>query len=236
MRSQQYQQRAVNNYSPENSSAKWATKTAGALEELRARWQSGCPRKRLFSFGFPESDALLDRMTPAVAKRILLYEGQVVLGHVARAFFPAYIPGKHTHYGSIVYSTDPVPVDSLFALAWRVNELRKDKAPPPAGTERIASAIRDDRSQFARLLLPPSIGGLERCFLANVCIHRSRLPLGYLHDRLVPLLIAPAKTEWCTLLPIRFWPDTLKGTWVSGPPVYDPGPFKARCAIHGIQP
>ena len=208
----------------------------GTLEALRALWESGRPRKRLFSFGFPEPDARLDQMTPAAAKRILLYQGQVVLGHVARAFFPAYIPGRNTHYGSVVYSTDSVPVDSIFALAWRVNELRKDKAPPPAGTEKVASAIRDDRSQFARLMLPPSVGGLERCFFANVCIHRSRLPLGYLHDRLVPLLIAPAKTEWCTLLPIRFWPDSLRANWSSGPPAYEPEPFKAQCSLYGIQP
>jgi hypothetical protein len=226
----------LNDYSPEKLSEKWKGHTAGLLEILTKRWESGRAQKRFFSIGLPEPDASLDRVAPFKAKRILLYEGIVVMGHVARAFFPAYIPGKGAHYGSVVYSADPAPVDSLFELAWRVNELRKDNTSPPLGTEKVAAAIRDDRSQFARILLPPSIGGVTRAFFANICIHRSRLPLGYIHDRLVPLLIAPDKTDWCTILPLRFWDEEFKRIWSSGPAVYDQKEFKLRCQVLGIRP
>ena len=226
----------LNDYLPEKLSRKWQGHTATLLEVLAKCWEISRPRKGFFSFGFIEPDSRLDQMTPVAEKRILHYEGSVVMGHFARAFFPAYIPGTATHYGSVVYSIDPVPADSLFELAWRVNELRKDSSPPPSGTENVALAIRDDQSQFARIMLPPSVSGLERAYFGNICVHRSRLPLGYLHDRLVPLLVAPGKSEWCTLLPLRFWDDKFKSIWSSGPPAYDPEPFKAQCYLSRIQP
>lgn len=175
-------------------------------------------------------------MAPMWAKRTLSYEGKVVLGHIARSFFPAYLPGQRTHYGSVVYSTNDIPTMQLFAMAFEVNELRKDKTPPPPGTERIARAMRDDRSRFARLALPLCVSRLESCYLANLCIHRTRLPLGYLHDRLVPLLIAPHKTQWCCLLPLRFWALSFTTLWKSGLPALAPEPLKAQCAMFGVRP
>jgi hypothetical protein len=78
----------LNDYSPEKLSEKWKGHTAGLLEILTKRWESGRAQKRFFSIGLPEPDASLDRVAPFKAKRILLYEGIVVMGHVARAFFP----------------------------------------------------------------------------------------------------------------------------------------------------
>ena len=167
---------------------------------------------------------------------ILGYDGYVVLGHFARAFFPAYIPGNHTHYGSVVYSTDPGDCDGVFELAWRVNQLREIGYTPPPGTEKVARAIGDDHSNFVRLDLPTQLGGNGKGCFGNVCIHRSRLPLGYLHTRLVPILIEPRRTKWCCLLPLRFWGSTLTEIWQSGPPCYSPELFAEQCRAVGIQP
>jgi hypothetical protein len=226
----------LNDYSPSKLMEKWGAHLADLPGCMTRRWEAGRPRKRFFLPGALEPDAATDQMTPQNDQRILLYEGYVVIGHFARAFFPAYIPGEVTHYGSVVYCIDPAPVEAGFKLAWRVNLLRKDNAPPPAGTEAVAKAIRDDRSQFARIMLPAKISGVEHACMGNICIQRTRLPFGYIHDRLVPLLIAPQKTEWCMLLPLRFWDDAFKAVWCSGEPANDQKAFHTRCQLHGIKP
>jgi hypothetical protein len=226
----------MSDYDPARQTAKWHGQMEHLLAEARDLWDAGKPRKPFFSRAFPEVDSRQDEMATAAAKRILGYEGKVVWGHFARAFIPAYIAGTQTHYGSVVYSTDATPRDSIFDLAAKVNQLRDGKSEIPKGTEQLARAINDDRSQFTRLTLPPALGVTGNCFLANLCIHRSRLPLGYIHDRLVPLLIAPEKTEWCSILPLRFWPDTLQAHWTSGPPAGDQARYRAMCAAYNTQP
>jgi hypothetical protein len=226
----------LNDYSPKKLMEKWAEHISDLPGRMTRRWESGRPQKRFFLSVPSESDSAADQLTPPKDQRLLLQEGYVVMGHFARAFFPAFIPGKMTHYGSVVYCLDPAPVEKLFELAWRVNLLRKDNSPPPAGTETVATAIRDDRSQFVRLRLPPQVSTVEQSFFANICIQRTRLPFGYIHDRLVPLLVAPQKTEWCMLLPIRFWDDGFKEAWCSGPPANDQKLFHTRCQLHRITP
>lgn len=226
----------MNRYDPEELSAKWLGQLDHLLSEARELWNAGKPRKPLLSFSqLPETDSRADQMAPAAAKQILGYQGRLVWGHFARAYIPAYIPGKNTHYGSVVYSADAEPADSIFELAWKVNELRSGK-PVPRGTEEVARAIENDQSQFARIALPRELGVTGNCFFANLCIHRSRLPLGYIHDRLVPLLILPEKTQWCTLLPLRFWPDQLQAVWSSGPPAGDQARYRAMCASNRVEP
>jgi hypothetical protein len=222
--------------SPSLSAAKWRVPLSELRDECQSLWERGRPRKPWLKPRDPEADGDRDEGTPKGDRMILGYHGYVVLGHFARAFFPAYIPGTRTHYGSVVYSLDPAGCDDLFELAWRVNQLRKSGAPPPPGTEQVAWAIGDDQSQFSRLDLPAQLGGNGKGCFGNLCIHRSRLPLGYLHSRLVPILIEPRRTKWCCLLPLRFWSSHLIGIWQSGPPCYPQEVFSARCRALGINP
>jgi hypothetical protein len=226
----------MNDYSPEILSRKWKGRMQTLLEDVRGLWETARPRKGLLSFGVPEADAKDDEVTPASAKKALLYHGRIVWGLISRAFFPAYIPGKNTHYGSVVYALDAHEPDSIFELACSVNELRADHAPPPPGTERVAEAIRDDRSSFTRILLPVEVGAHGTSYFANLCLHRTRLPLGYIHDRLLPLLVAPEETEWCCILPLRGWPQSLKGIWSSEAPVYSPRAFDGMLRAYSIEP
>lgn len=185
---------------------------------------------------FPEFDLWADHVTPWDDRMMLAHEGTVVLGHFVRAFFPAYIPGRRAHYGSVVYGKDPAMCTEVFDLAWRVNELRQNHRPPPQGTEIVASSIRNDQSSFPRIELPPALGVEKGRFVANLCIHRSRLPLGYIHSRLVPLLICPDKTHWSCLLPRRFWSPRMVEVWKSGPPVYPREAFAAQCRYMRVKP
>ena len=226
----------MNDYSPEILSRRWKGVLPSLLADTHSLWKTVRPRKGFFSFLAPEPDAKDDEVTPAAAKKTLLYEGHVVWGLISRAFFPAYIPGRHTHYGSVVYALDPHEPDSIFELAWSVNELRAQNVAPPPGTERIAAAIRDDQSNFARILLPVEVGAHGTSYFANLCIHRTRLPLGYIHDRLLTILVAPGKTEWCCILPLRAWPPELKKIWSSGPPAYEPSAFAGMLAMYKIEP
>jgi len=225
----------MSDYLPEKLSQKWEGKLDSILHSVRALWERSKPRRTWFSFGPPERDLRDDEMNAMSAKQALLYRGRLVWGHFARAYFPAYVPGRRTHYGSVVYSEDEPPQDSIFHVAWRVNLLRERQA-IPAGAEAAAAAIRNDRSSFNRMKLPPSVGVDGRCYFANICIHRTRLPLGYLHDRCVPILIAPADTEACCIVPLRFWTRELREVWSGGPPAYDPELFRTRLTQHNIEP
>ncbi len=224
----------MSDYSPDILAAKWQGRLDEFLRLTRQQWEEGRPRRRFLNFGLPESDASADNVTPRRDLKLLAYEGSVVFGHFARAFFPAYIPGKQTHYGSVVYSTDPDGKADLFDIAWRINVLREGR--PPKGAEKVAAAIRDDRSQFVRMEVSEAVGAPSECYFANLCIHRTRLPLGYLHSRLVPLLIAPKKTPWCCLLPLRFWSSEMRAVWESGAPLYDAAAFAAQCRQFRVTP
>lgn len=223
-------------YNPEALAVKWHRPIHVFREQCQALWEAGRPKKRWFSLRDPEPDLAADKMTPRSDRLILAYHGQVVLGHFARAFFPAYIPGKKTHYGSVVYSRELADCSSVFDLAWRVNQLRRDNSPPPPKTEAVARAIRDDRSSFAVIHLPPALGTRPGSCFGNICIQRSRLPLGYLHTRLVPILIQPDMTDWCTLLPLRFWSQDFIDIWRSGPPIYPPEPIIEQCRKFRVKP
>ena len=225
----------MSDYFPAKLSEKW-TNTEPLLRDVRDLWEKSRPRQRLLSFGLPEPDARDDKITPRGAKKAMLYRGSVVWGLIARAFFPSYLPGRNTHYGSVVYALDSHEPDSVFELAWRVNQLRENNSPPPVGTEQIASAIRDDRSSFRRLRLPVELEAYGEAYLSNLCIHRSRLPTGYVHDRLLPILVAPSETEYCCILPLRFWTAMLKQIWSSGPPAYEPSVFTEMLAVYKVQP
>ncbi|MEI9895254.1 MAG: hypothetical protein WDN28_15525 [Chthoniobacter sp.] len=102
----------MDDYSPERLSFKWGDQLPTLLAETRKIWEQSRPRKTWFSrFGL-ERDARQDAGTPIAAQAVLQDEGRVVWAHVARAFFPAYMPGRHTHYGSVVYAwkiTSPIP-------------------------------------------------------------------------------------------------------------------------------
>jgi len=222
--------------SPAELAAKWRVPLNELREECQSLWEKGRPRKPWLKLRDPESDGDRDQETPKGDRIILGYDGHVVLAHFARAFFPAYIPGYRTHYGSVVYSSDPAACDDVFEISWRVNQLRKSGAPPPPGTEVVARAIGDDQSEFSRLDLPPQLGGNGKGCFGNLCIHRDRLPMGYLHSRLVPILIEPGRTRWCCLLPLRFWSATLTKIWESGPPSHPLDLFSVRCRAMGIQP
>ena len=223
-------------YDPERLAEKWPRPLQTLLTDCQQRWNSGRPNRRWWSFSDPEPDFSHDKYSPRKDRLLLAYEGIVTFGHFARAFFPAYIPGDHTHYGSVVYSNDPAFSDAVFDLAWRVNELRKDQSAPPPGTETIANAIRDDSSDFARIELPQTLGVGGLCYFANICIHRTRLPLGYLHSRLVQILIQPSRTPGCCILPLRFWGQRMIDIWASGLPAYPAEPFLKQCRVFGVRP
>ena len=226
----------MSDYAPHVLAAKWNSLLGEVFRECQVLWDNRKPARGWLMFGSGERDSAADQMTPERDRELLLKEGRVAMGHFARAFLPAYIPGVHTHYGSVVYSTDPAHNEQLFELAWRVNELRRGANRPPAGTEEVACAIRNDRSDFARIELPPELGVEQGCYFANICIHRTRLPLGYIHSRLVPILIAPEKSPWCSLLPLRFWGETFQRIWKSGPPACPAEPFIESCRGAGIEP
>ncbi|MEI9895253.1 MAG: hypothetical protein WDN28_15520 [Chthoniobacter sp.] len=100
----------------------------------------------------------------------------------------------------------------------------------------MTQAMRDDQSSFTRLRIPVEAGAHGEAYLANLCIHRTRLPAGYLHSRLLPVLVAPPRTSYCCILPLRFWAPALTELWSSGPPVRPAFAYAALLERFKIEP
>lgn len=206
------------------------------LAGVRALWEREKNRKGFLSFSNPDKDVKNDSATSASANNALLRNGRVVWAWIARAFFPSYMPGVNTHYGSVVYAMDENEPDSLPELWEAVNRLRDPNVVPPKGCEKLAIGMRTDRNCTARLLLPPELGALGESYFADMCILRTRLPGGYLHRRLVPILAASRDTEACCILPLRGWTPEFKQLWLSGPPAFDPRQFSGMLQKYKVTP
>jgi Fe-S cluster assembly iron-binding protein IscA len=145
----------------------------------------------------------------------LLREGEVVWGHVVMANRALYEPGDRDHPGNVVYSPkahfDEHPED-LTAIAHAVYAL-KDTAPDDPALAEVAATISDDYNGVEKQRLPKALTGGRVVYLAWTIFHRSRLPKGYLADRLVPLLICPKQTPANMVLPLPYWPRELAEQW-----------------------
>jgi hypothetical protein len=147
--------------------------------------------------------------------------GHLTWGVFTRAFWPIYRPGiTPRFYGSVVFSfgTQDEDSPSLFEVAQEIRTLRDDDEDPLEGVEDFARIIRDDYSAEARVPVPGILAMRNGCHLQSIGIERHKLPCGYLHHRLVPIITHPA-IPYATLVHHRYWSPDFTTTWLSGHPL-----------------
>ncbi|HEV2695650.1 MAG TPA: hypothetical protein VG347_22350 [Verrucomicrobiae bacterium] len=171
----------------------------------------------------PEPSCWQDVVMPDRTAKFLLYNfGQIVWGVFARAFWPIYTPGKNNHYGSVVFGFDPFFKDTpaLFEMTEDLRTLRENGG-EPKHLKKFASQIRNDSFPTPnRVRIPPELAGERKAYFQSIYIPRPSLPGGYLHSRLVPIIVHPM-CSYAILMPVKFWPEKFKAKWLEGKPPLD---------------
>jgi hypothetical protein len=213
------------NYNSEDAFARW--RPTGLQRHLQHIRQSFRPA-RLFA---PVPCELPVRVSGvSLLKRCFAAKfGIITWGVFTRAFWPIYQRGVSPRfYGSVIFSSSPEDEDapSLFEIAQEVRTARDDDVAID-GIEDFLSIIRDDYSLAMRVPVPEVLAMDPGYHLQSIGIERHKLPQGYLHHRLVPILTHP-RIPYATLVDCKYWSPGFTAIWQSGDPLLTP----AECRIY----
>jgi Fe-S cluster assembly iron-binding protein IscA len=147
--------------------------------------------------------------------QILLEAGSVVWACTAQANRLLYMEGGEDNPGNTVYSPSPYFDDNPQHLADITNRVRqlKDTEPEDPELAAVAASITDPYNMVDKQLLPYKLTDGHEVYFAWTLIHRSRLPDGKLSDRILPLMICPARTPATMILPRPFWARQIVDHW-----------------------
>jgi hypothetical protein len=157
----------------------------------------------------PEGDKIKSRW-------LAINYGVVVWGYFVRAFWPCYMPGRNNHYGSVILSFDPFyeNSDNLSDLAGKVRALRQP-VEVPRSMAKFVGVLRNDHDSTPRIAVPGEVSGGRNVEFQSILMQRNRLPLAYLHNRVVPVIAHPF-AQYAMILPYIFWSDNFKSRWQTG--------------------
>ena len=215
----------MQNFNAESAYKRWQGELGQHLTETIKAFKSHSLIK------MPDSSCWQDTVMPDRTAKFLVYNfGRVVWGVFARAFWPIYIPGKHDHYGSVVFGFDHFFNDSpaLFEIVEDLRALR-EQGGEPKHLNKFAAQIRNDSFPTPnRVRIPPELAGERKAYFQSIYIPRTSLPGGYLHTRLVPIVVHPM-SSYAIMVPLKFWPEKFKAKWLEGKPPLD---AQALAAYH----
>jgi hypothetical protein len=148
----------------------------------------------------------------------------VILGHVTwavftRAYWAIYQPGgSHPFYGSVLVSGDggDESTPALFEIA-EYSRRVKEFDVPLEGIEEYARVIRNDDAISGTIDVPAEIAMKPGVLLQDVVIERQKLPCGYLHHRLVPVVFLRG-SQFVSIVHHRYWGDEFRTRWCAGDP------------------
>lgn len=204
------------NYNAEDAFHRW--RDGGLSVHLRVMRRKYLIRRLLASVSTLEH--LSDRTISKFVKGQTLVFGRVTWGVFARAFWAIYQPGKSPiFFGSVIYSDDPADEDSpaLFEIAEYSRRVMEDDV-PLNGIEEYAAVIRDDHSLPPRIVVPTQIATKPGVYLQSIGIQREKLPRGYLHHRLVPIIVHRSR-PYASIIPQRYWGGKFRALWCAGDPL-----------------
>ena len=148
-------------------------------------------------------------------ERHLFNRGRPVWGSVVKANRALYLPGKIDLWGCAVFSFDPYfdgHTDELEAIRAAVSGVRGSAPQDPVMSE-FAKMVSEDYASFPRSLVPQSLSHGREVWYQEICIVRSRLPVAYLVDRLLPIIADANASAGIMVPPINCWADELVEEW-----------------------
>jgi hypothetical protein len=160
------------------------------------------------------------------AQRYLLDRGRIVIAHVVSGSAALFESPKHQR----AYD---VPALVVFApqaiwhegprIAQEIQHLLFSDDNEHFG----ASATAQDVRRFRRLLtrnagspllvpVPAAWCGTEGVFCTSMMVSPRHLPLGSLRSDWLPIVVDPERCPFAIVLPLRFWPATIRQVWKAG--------------------
>jgi hypothetical protein len=222
----------MQDYSSEKSYRRWRGNLGFHLDKTKELVKkNSVPR-------LPDSACWSDVLTRNPITKLAVYNfGHVVWGLFARAFWPIYMTGRNNHYGTVILSFDRYFDDSpaLFEITEDLRKLR-EAGGEPGHLKAFARQIRNDWESSNRIRIPKELSGGRDVFFQSIYIPRTRLPGGYLHNRLVPVFALPASSYAC-IVPLKFWPADFMRKWSEGEQLLSAGQLaEFQKAFPGVIP
>lgn len=202
----------MQNHDAKDAYQRWDSRLEDFIDEMRESYSKQKPFPEWIHF--KESSEV-----GSTGRWRVLRQGRIVWGVFARAFWPIYTRGENNHYGTVLCGLQPPALDRgvfLFELGQTLRNLRENGGEKPEHRE-FFQAVRDDFDSTSRLMVPGDLAASREIYFQAIYIHREKLPAGYLHHRLVPIIIHET-IPYASILPLRFWGDEFSDIWKSGSP------------------
>jgi hypothetical protein len=148
-------------------------------------------------------------------QEILYNQGAAVWGYIVQANDQLFEPGDRDLPAALVFSEDPYFDDHLETLEDISASLydlkgRTDVSPE---TARFAEVISDQYIALFNAPLPGSLTEGRKVYYTTIVVHRRHLPDGVLRQNCFPILAAPRQTKAAIILPSKYWPEVIRGSW-----------------------
>lgn len=143
--------------------------------------------------------------------------GRVTWAVFARAYWAIYQRGVSPgFYGSVLVSDDPSDESSpaLFEISEYSRRVREFDVPLD-GIKEYAHVIRNDDSPNDRIEVPVALAMKPGVWLHTILVERAKLPLGYLHHRLVPVVYVRG-SPFVSIIHHRYWGAEFRALWSAG--------------------
>jgi hypothetical protein len=149
-------------------------------------------------------------------QRSLIEHGRVVWGRIVQADRRLYHSANQDPYPALAIpcpnEAHPATPALLDRIAARLVAAKLGRLDHPSALN-LAELLVEDHARRLRLPLPPSLGEDHQVFGTTVMVHPQQLPVPFLVDGLVPLLVATATTRAAMILPARFWSESMEEVW-----------------------
>lgn len=158
-------------------------------------------------------DDIKPALRPAYAR--LMREGRVVWSCVVQANYSIWQPGDNDSGYHGVYDVAGALDDRPWVLADVAGALGAMKDTHPADPELRAAAYRltDELDHCPRHPVPAALTGGIAVNLGAILLHRRRLPGRRLQGKLLPVVIAPGRSDFAMVPPLGAWPAELARRW-----------------------
>jgi hypothetical protein len=146
---------------------------------------------------------------------ILRKHGSVLWGHIVEANDLLRTADREDHPATVAWSLDPWfdrAVDDLrrIASALADPELRRRR---DGETARFARRLDEHVGRIMQWPVPTTLTGGRQVLLTSILVHRPHLPDGRLDASLLPLLLAPGRSQAAMILPMGEWTAELRDLW-----------------------
>ncbi len=148
---------------------------------------------------------------------ILRRHGWVVWGHIAEANDLLRLATGDDHPATVVWSLDPWfdhAVDDLRRIAGDLRDPELGRR-SEGETARFARRLSEHVGRVMQWPVPASLAGGRQVILTSILVHRPHLPDGQLASPVVPLLIAPGRSQAAMILPVAEWSPELCDLWAA---------------------